>query len=495
MCGGIYIRKEERATLNIYGSSDRISDMYDVWLNGIKAVLSECVVPSVKDFFNSGYRELEGSAECASFLRFDSDERVLVRCVPKRANVVNAVLRPLSGGSRVSHVDGGIEFTLARPGYYALETDSACETLHIFFEPCRDFSVNKFDKNVLWFDSGVHDVGEVRLTSDQTVYIAPNAVVYGSFIAVNASNIRICGYGILDGSRLKYSETDMRIPESDNLPFDLDKPDEFLSLRDSLLCAKGGIQLYGCKNVRIDGITLRDCASYAASCVNCERVTIEHVKSIGMWRYASGGMTLINSSDCAISSCFVRSNDDCVSVKGIRGFDSLPCLGMSVSRCMLWCDRGHAIMVGSETHADEISGLQFKSCDLIRATNAVMGILNRDRANINHIEFKQMRAEYSLAHSMPSQTEPPAIADITVFGDSLFGGGDENGSISDIVFRDIHLRTEAQTASRFHIEGLDSRHDVKNVEIDGLFINGMRVGSFTNANIFVNAFASKIVFA
>ncbi len=509
MSNDIYIRKEAAATLNIYDFTDQISDIYDVWLNGRKAVLSDAVASSVpySSHWNGRQRPLN-QTEHVSVLRFDSDERVNVRCVPKHSNVVQPLLRPLSGGGRVSLVDGGIEFTLTRPGYYALENNGAREALHIFYAPCRDFAVSQSGDGALWFGAGVHDVGEVRLFSNQTVYIAPDATVYGSFIAVNAENIRICGFGILDSSRQKRSKTSMQLPSGDGRPFDLSKPDEFLALRESLQCAKGGIQLYGCKNARVEGITLRDSALPAVSCVCCERVTIEHVKTVGMWRYASGGISFINSRDCALDSCFVRSFDDCVSVKGISGFDFMTCAGISVRRSMLWCEWGRSLMIGSETHSDEICDLLFEDCDLVHAAHAFIGILNRDRARIHHIEYKRIRAEYALAHKTPvyqsdtkadyrkpSEWEPPALADFTIYGDSLFGGGDENGTISDIVLKDIHLRTEdTQTASQFRIQGLDGRHDVKNIYIDGLFINGMRVRSFTKANIFVNAFASKVVF-
>ena len=55
-------------------------------------------------------------------------------------------------------------------------------------------------KWVLYYPKGVHHIGLVELESHTTVLIDSGAVVYGSFIAFCAEDIKICGNGIIDGS-------------------------------------------------------------------------------------------------------------------------------------------------------------------------------------------------------------------------------------------------------------------------------------------------------
>ena len=83
--------------------------------------------------------------------------------------------------------------------------DGYHNALHLFPNPIPDGPAVKESKNshLYYFGPGIHDVGKLQLKSNDSVYIAGGAVVYGSFIADNADNIHISGREVLDGGHLQ----------------------------------------------------------------------------------------------------------------------------------------------------------------------------------------------------------------------------------------------------------------------------------------------------
>jgi hypothetical protein len=149
--------------------------------------------------------------ELASFLSFSADEPVEVELTACK-DFEEAVIRPLSAG--IAPVCNGrtLKFTLSHPGQYIVELDGWHNALHIFFNPIDSFQVDLNDPDVIYFPAGVHHPGLITLKSNQTLYLHPDAVVYGSVLAIQAENVRILGYGILDGSWEKRTGDTASIP-------------------------------------------------------------------------------------------------------------------------------------------------------------------------------------------------------------------------------------------------------------------------------------------
>jgi polygalacturonase len=107
---------------------------------------------------------------------------------------------------------------------------------------------------VHYFEAGkVYTLGIIEVTSGETVYIEGGAVVYGMIHAEKASDIRIAGRGILEGSRNReYQKGSWR---------------RFVEMKD-------------CKNVHIEGITLINSPTWQIVPINCENVSVSNVKIV-----------------------------------------------------------------------------------------------------------------------------------------------------------------------------------------------------------------------
>jgi len=82
-------------------------------------------------------------------------------------------------------------------------------------------------------------------------------------------------------------------------------------------------------------------------------------------RKNSDGIDILNSRDVLIQDCFLRTFDDCVSLKGYaRRYycDSglAPVERITVRRCVLWNDWARAILIGPEAQTECFRDIRFE---------------------------------------------------------------------------------------------------------------------------------------
>ncbi|MHC4242505.1 MAG: glycosyl hydrolase family 28 protein, partial [Planctomycetota bacterium] len=223
-----------------------------------------------------------------SFANFDMSGSVVVRITSKRS-LQNVVIRPQSYGIKPTlENDNTISFTLDRPLKISIEPDGRKGPLLLFANPIETDSYKAGDKNVVYFGPGVNKPEKIVLVSNQILYLAGGAVVKAE-VLVKGTNIRICGRGILDGSDWKW-----RTGPVGNL----------IAIRNST-------------NVEINGITLRGSSHWSIVPKNSKRITVRNVKLCNSRVQNDDGINPCNSQDVLITDCFIRSDDDCIALKGL----------------------------------------------------------------------------------------------------------------------------------------------------------------------------------
>lgn len=488
----------------LHNFPEAYSEDYRVMINGsearpfagrVSAMPYNCVWP--------GHQRPESQTETASYVSFESSEQfVELEVEPKRA-FTECALRPLSKAVAVSRGGNRLKFRLPVPGQYSLELDGEHRPLLIFANPPAAFGEPK--PGDLHYSAGEHRVGSVTLTSGQTVFIDAGAVVYGSFTAICEKNVRVCGYGIIDGSAEK------RTDETLLLPYDMDKPiprtkEGIKAVLASEHVLNGCVRFYACENVSVEGVILRDSASFAVIPAACGNVLADNIKMCGMWRYNCDGLDFFNCSGGLVKNSFFRNFDDCIVIKGIKGWDERPNENILVSGCVVWCDWGRALEFGAETCAPEYRNIRFENCDVIRASHIALDIQNGDRAKIHNVVFEDIRVEYSRHNSEPeyqhNEDAPyslggkPYSAELMkahlyrgVWShDNLFG---EN---KRVLFRNISVLADDGVAfPRSEFSGADEEHLTSEVTIEGVSLNGSPVAA-DKANIELGKFTEKITY-
>lgn len=471
---------------------EALSDQTKVWLNGREMPVHEARVSAMP--FNRrwpGHQRSMDQSEIATFVSFEMDEPVEISVKPNR-KFENVIIRPLSKGVKPK-IDGDtICFTISEPSGYTLEIDGYHNALHLFADPIKAYDVDINRENTLYFGPGVHDVGMIHLQSNQTVFVDYGAIVYTCIDAENAENIKILGRGMLDNSRNK-----------EKILFDLEKSgDGNVDVGNSLRL--NTIRFTNCRNIVVDGITIRDSLVYNVTTFGCEDVVVDNVKIIGCWRYNSDGIDLHNSTRCVIKNCFVRTYDDAICIKAHDNFPQI-CGDTLVENCVVWCDWGRCLEIGAETRAEEIRNITFHGCDLIRSTDIAMDVQNVDYADVHDIIFDDIRAEFDDCCQRPqmqkddeakfvvdpnSKYMPSLITSIIYKHHEYSSSADRRGINRHIQFKNIKVYSNRMPPSK--LAGYDEKHQSSDIHIDGLYLNGKKISSLDEANLKIGPFASDI---
>ena len=471
-------------------ASEALYTACSVTVNGIPAKTPAARVSAMP--YNTSWPGMQrpiDQTELAPVLSFSADEAVTVTVTYETAPA-EVLVRPLSKGVTAEVKGSTATITLTTPGAYTVEADGFHNALHIFFDPVKDFGpCAEGMETVLRYGAGVHEIGDVEIFSNTAVILDRNAVIYGSFTAVNAENIAFCGYGVVDGSREK------RVSGDDLLPLNYygripTEREEFFSYLKENRVLKGILRFYRCRNIRVEGVTLRDASTFALIPAQCEDMVIDNIKTIGMWRYNADGIDLFNCRRVVIRSCFLRDFDDCIVLKGIAGWDEWDMEHILVENCVTWCDWGRNLEIGAETNAPAYHDILFRNCDCIHGSTVFCDIQHHNRADVFDVTFENIRCEYTkyqlpdtYQHDMNAPFTPatptrhPYLLAAPILKMGLFAKDVLSGRIHDVTFRNIQILTDAEGLPKPAVQfvGLDAEHTVENVTVDGVWRDGVRL--------------------
>ncbi len=449
--------KQKSVTSGSAPAGEAVSEHYRLTVNGQAVPVLACRVSAVP--FNQvwpGYQRPLDQTELAGFASWDMRGPVRVEVRSLRA-VHSAVVKPASLGIRPEVEGDLIRFALERPRPVIVEVNGRHHALHLFANPPEPHAPAAGTPGLRYFGPGVHRPGKIELKSNESVYLAPGAVVYGSIQANAATNLHIWGRGILDVSQAERGK------------------------------GGGAIRLSGCSDVTVEGLVLRDPDVWCFSLFGCSRVDVANVKLVGLWRYNADGIDVCNCQDVAVRDCFVRAYDDALVVKGLKSaYDKLPVRNVRFSRCTLWCDWGRAMEIGAETCAPEIADVAFEDCDIVRTTHIAMDIQHGDRAAVRDIRFQSIRVEIDAANPCPRlQKAPgevfpgndkeafcPELMTLVIFK-TFYSKDEARGTIRSVLFKDIDVASPKTPPSSFR--GYDAEHGVDGVTIENLRVNGQPV--------------------
>ncbi|MGM9790722.1 MAG: glycosyl hydrolase family 28 protein [Candidatus Cryptobacteroides sp.] len=201
------------------------------------------------------------------------------------------------------------------------------------------------DPDVLYYGPGIHQPGTINLEAGQTLYIDYGAKVYAN-VVTTGSNITIAGHGILSGEKMDH------------------KGDSQYSWGDFLIRHNktGG----AVRDFAIRDITMLDSPGWNLIIPQTDGVTVSGVKMIS-WELNGDGIDVVCCRDVDINNCFIRTYDDCVTLK--RRFIVTPMTDVSnvrISNCLIWADYARGIVVGPEAGnyggQGSIHGIEIADC-------------------------------------------------------------------------------------------------------------------------------------
>lgn len=388
----------------------------------------------------------------------DFHESVKV-CVTRHGEPFESVeIRPSKYGIEWRRVGRNtIEFELTHPREkISVEFDGDRDHNLFIFPDWHDFNrPYPPQDDLIYYGKGVYYAGVINLKSNQTLYLDQGAVVYGQVRAVDASHVKVMGRGVLCGSMANHAE------------FYRGRLVDFLR----------------CKDVTLEGITLRDSPAWSLCMTDCEMVHIKNVKEI-CWMINSDGVDVCNSHEVVVEDCFMRNYDDNVSIKAVKwGIGDSE--NVTVQGCTFWADCAHNFLVGPEAPGHTISRSRFlgstilesrEKADLWRGAMAVM-ISDEGKYEdvlIDSIDVEGIRGgmimsfDYAKYTSRGRAAKNIVVRNVTYRGPepprSVIRGWQEEYQIENVSLSNLRFNGELITE-----ENLDRHFEVKLVK--GLSIN------------------------
>lgn len=413
------------------------SEDFRVLVSGYEAGVYSCDVSAypLNRVWGGKQRDMS-QTEKASFVMFGSDSAIMLEIIPER-EFEEVTVRPLSKNITPSVIDGKIQITFPGCGQYSIELDGMHNPLVVFINPEKDFEVDITSPDVLYFGKGIHTFTErIELRDNQTVFIDEGAVLYGSLNASCKKNIKVVGYGILDNSLMK------RANEINGCA--ILAPDAGKDTGNPIFFDR-------CENIEINGITIVNSSGWNVYLDGCKNIIVDNIKLIGQWRYNADGCDFCNCINGTIKNSFLRTFDDCITVKGFKLNNKLPVENILAENCVLWCDWGKAIEIGCETCAPYLKNMTFRDCDVIHGGSIMLDIAQGDGGDIDNVLFEDIRLEYSGCEMFPAiqfedsteyvdfEKEFTPSPFCIIAGVTMWSIDDYCGNMTDVRFKDIKI--------------------------------------------------------
>jgi hypothetical protein len=400
----------------------------------------------------AGKREDHGGPY--SFANFDMAGEVAVRIVAKRS-LRNVVIRPQSYGVKpVIEDDHTLTLTLDRPRKLSIEPDGKNSPLLLFANPLETDVPKMDDPNVKFFGPGVHKPGKITLGTGQTLYLAGGAVVKAEVLATG-NRIRICGRGILDGSDWAW-----RTGPVGNL----------IAIRNST-------------DVEICGITLRGSPHWTIVPTDCRKVTIRNVKICNSRVQNDDGINPCNSQDVLITDCFIRSDDDCVALKGLDllGAGS-NVANVTVEKCVLWCDRARVFLLGHESRAAFMRNVTLRDLDIVHFSMTAFLLEPGEDMRLENITIENVRIHGE------GQRELARLRPVV----NQYMRKKTPGFIRNVRFKDIQVQGK-DGPYLVQLMGADDEHGVQDVTFDNVSVGNERL-TRGSGRLYIGKYVEKVRF-
>lgn len=401
------------------------------------------------------FTDLTVSHEEMSFCSLDCDFEKPVRITIRPSSPKSrADVRPYS--LKLDYQFDGQELTLVldKPVKFSVEFDG--DMYHNLFVFANEPVSVPQGADVLTFGPGTYDVGELKLSDGQTLYLDGDAVLFGHVLAAG-KNITVTGRGILSGEKLNHDDAKPRV---------------------QLLRAAE------CKDFHADGITLIDAPGWTFVTHRCDGVTARNLKQI-CFNVNSDGFDICGSRNVLIENCFVRNWDDSISLKSFGGDN----LNIVCRDTVMWADRAHNMLVGPESRPGEhnlFKDILFENIDVLEHKEyseefqGVMAIFCADGADFENITWRKIRIERMTYGRVFD------FRYVTLFAKSY------GYSCKNVVMEDISCLAPVLFRSR--ILGLDEAHTFDGVAVKNMSIHSCPVLE-DDPTVEVNEFTSGVRFA
>ncbi|KQR70973.1 glycoside hydrolase family 28 protein [Pedobacter sp. Leaf176] len=397
-------------------------------------------------------------------------------------------------------------------------------------------AASKAGGGTVYFPAGKYLTGSIHLKSNITIFIDAGAELHFSdnfddylpmvksryegvdvtsfsplFYAYKVENISIIGRGLIDGHGKKwwdfvegYKEGQTRSKWQhtfDELNKDIILPDDAKQMKRGFL-RPPFIQPMFCKNIIIDGITIRNSPFWTINPEFCENVKIHAVTINNPYSPNTDGINPESCKNVHISDSHISVGDDCITIKSGKDAPgrkmAVPAENYTITNCTMLSGHG-GVVIGSEMSGDvrkiAISNCVFDGTDRgirIKTARGRGGVVEEIR--VSNIVMKNIGQQAIVLDMQYAKTNPEPVSERTPkfknihfsnitgqVNQAAYLNGLEEMPIENVTFSDINM--EAKTGFSITNSNKIEFHNVQvNTEI-GSAVYASNVNYLTIDNV------------
>ena len=402
---------------------------------------------------------------------FDFEGRACIRIeMPGLSQPVeSAVVQPYACGITPEVLDGAVSFTITEPGQYTVVFNgSVNKALHIFANPPETDVPDPDDPDVFYIGPGEWVMDAIALQDNQTLYISGGAVLHSIISVANASNVRICGRGLIDGS-------------------------DYPAWNQAGSYARVPIDLNHSRNVSVEGIGIVNSNCWNLNSYSSKNVTIDNVKIIS-GRQNGDGFTFQSCIDHTVTNCFARTWDDSLVIKNYSGSTR----GITFQNIQVWTDLAQSMEIGYETDKGltldpEISDVRFENITVLyNFHKPVISIHNSDDAFVHDIVYRGIVVENAFMQGDNGNNKE--LIEMTLQNSAWSTVRDEFGSIDNVLIDGLTvINTIDGKVPRSRMSGVGEDNMITNVILRNVRILGEPIVTLKEMKLSVDDYCDGIV--
>ncbi len=193
--------------------------------------------------------------------------------------------------------------------------------------------------------------------------------------AIDANNIALIGGGEINGRGKLFEHKSLR-ESLKNKGYEKNTINKLVANRPFL------IRFVRSKNIRMDGLLLKNPAAWTCHFFQCSDVNVKHLEIYSHANKNNDGIDIDSSHDVNITKCYINSGDDAICLKTTS---PKPTYNISVTDCILKSDWG-ALKFGTESMGD-MYNIDIKRCKINDTKGGGIKILSVDGANISNVQI------------------------------------------------------------------------------------------------------------
>lgn len=428
---------------------------YKAYLNGKELDVTSCTI------FPKPY----DSVKEQEFISFTYEEKTeLVLCSEEQISSV--VIRPKSLNTEYKNTEHEITIQIDKCSNFSVEINGKItENLLVFVRPSRT-PAPKYE-NVIHFEKGVHEIGKLKITTDNTlVYLEEGAFLDGKIEINNCKNVRVMGNGVI--SERHYSDLPMRI------------------------C----FDVLACEDIFIQDIIITESLFWCMRIFGCKNVEIDNVKVIS-GRQNNDAFDIVGSKNVIVKNCFTRTWDDSLVVKAFDDKDKTSphvvfegsdtdmtavfektgdVENILFKDCVLWNDFARPIEIGVSLRTDKVHNVRYENIDIIHSTTGypLIGAHHGDRAEVYDFTFENIRVE---------DTPGAQLFDFRITS-SGWNFDTKKGCIHDFYFKNISWTENPKFLPEMsRIEGYSPENNISSFTFENIILCGKTASNTAEMNL------------